>query len=158
MEREQENVRVEDALERTLRQLEAEIQSLEFVSVSRSGTRRLELPANLGWVEYRPLTGFEIEVFEEKRLRSKWRQPFQAGGPGEVEIIADWASAFRYLFSVAIVDFEIRVSDEEVVRRSNFKRQEEVVEFFADLHYRLQRYIAFTILKVSGWRPPELGG
>jgi hypothetical protein len=151
-------IRTNDVLEQTLRQLEEEIQSLEFVSVSKAGTKRLVLPNNLGWVEYRPLTGLEIELFEEKRVKSKWRQTSPREPSGEIELISDWASAFRFLFATAIVNFEIRVSPEEVVRRSDFKSQQEIADFFADLHYVLQRYIAFTILKVSGWRPPTLGG
>jgi hypothetical protein len=154
----EEEIRANDVLEQTLRQLEEEIQSLEFVSVSKAGTKRLNLPNNLGWVEYRPLTGLEIELLEEKRVKSKWRQTSPREPSGEIELISDWASAFRFLFATAIVDFEIRVSPEEVIRRSDFKSQQEVADFFADLHYVLQRYIAFTILKVSGWRPPTLGG
>jgi hypothetical protein len=154
----EEEIRANDVLEQTLRQLEEDLQSLEFVSVSKAGTKRLVLPNKLGWVEYRPLTGLEIELFEEKRVKSKWRQVSPREPAGEIELISDWASAFRFLFATAIVDFEIRVSPEEVIKRSDFKSQQEVADFFADLHYLLQRYIAFTILKVSGWRPPTLGG
>jgi hypothetical protein len=149
--------RADTALEQTLQQLEEDLKSLEFVSVARAGTRRLVLPNNLGWVEYRPLTGLEIELFEEKRVKSKWRQVSAREPAGEIELISDWASAFRFLFATAIVDFEIQVAPGEVVKYSNFKNQQEVADFFADLHYLLQRYIAFTILKVSGWRPPTLG-
>lgn len=151
--------RQDDAMERTLRQLEEELQSLEFVAVKYSGTRRLELPNNLGWIEYRPLSGFEIDRFEEKRIKSKWRQLSVSSRElaGEVELISDWVSAFRFLFATAIIDFELRVAPDKVVKYSDFKRPEEVVEFFSDLHYKLQRYIAFKILKDSGWQPPGIG-
>jgi len=148
----------DDLLEETLQRLEEDLKSLEFISVSKAGIRRLELPHGLGWVDYRPLTGLEIEIFEEKRVKPRWRQVFAKNVTAEVELVSDWAEAFRYLFTTAIVDFELKVSPEEVVRFSDFKRREEAVSFLMDLHYKLQRYIAFHILKVSGWEPPRIGG
>lgn len=143
----------EDALERTLEDLKQSLEDLPFVVADENVRQRLELPKNLGWVEFRPLSGTELDEFEERRVRSRWRQ--REANDVEMEIIADWASAFRYLFNRTITDFEIRLSEDKVVRKSDFRRQEDATNFLCKLHWKLQRFIGLSILKASGWEPPR---
>lgn len=142
-----------DALERTLDELKESLESLPFVVVDEEAKERLELPKGIGWVEFIPLSGTQLDEFEEKRIRSRWRQ--QGANNMEMEIVADWAAAFQYLFRVAITDFEIKVKDDKVVRFSDFRRKDDAIAFLTKLHWKLQRYIGLYILKVSGWEPPR---
>lgn len=144
----------DNALKQTIDELKASLEDLPFVLVDENARQRLELPKGLGWVEFRPLSGTEIDEFEERRIRSVWRQNRQADGAIEMEVVADWASAIIYLFKTAITDFEIKVRDDYVVKYSDFKRHADAINFLAKLHWKLQRYIGLHILKVSGWEPP----
>lgn len=141
----------EDDLARVIQELEESLANLDFIVVDERCEKTLTLPNNIGWVKYRPLSGIELDKFEEQRIKTKWQV---MGGTNEVAIISDWGAAFRYLFRTAILDFEITVGD-KVVRAGDFKNKEEMVKFLERLHWKIQRYIGLKILYDSGWTPPR---